>query len=80
MHSINCTFSFVHQANNIIVYDYRSWSLQSARHYIPARTGARRVMARGAFPRADVTRATDWDYGDDDGMLTVHVQTTCRCL
>ena len=31
--------------------------------------GARRVMARGAFPRAEVTRGTDWDYGDDDGKL-----------
>ena len=32
-------------------------------------------MARGAFPRAEVTRATDWDYGDDDGTLSVHAQT-----
>ena len=39
------------------------------RHYIPARTGARRVMARGAYPRAGVTRGTDWDYGDDDGEV-----------
>ena len=37
------------------------------RHYIPARTGARKVMAKGAFPRAEVTRGTNWDYGDDDG-------------
>ena len=41
------------------------------RHYIPARMGARRVMARGAFPRAEVIRGTDWDYGDDDGKLTM---------
>ena len=39
----------------------------NSRHYIPARTGARRVMAKGAYPRAEVTRGTDWDYGDDDG-------------
>ena len=75
MHTIHDTFSFVHQTN--IVSDYRLWYLQSARHYIPARSGARRVMARGAFPRAEVTRATDWDYGDDDGKLSVHAQTKC---
>ena len=46
----------------------------SYRHYIPARAGARRVMAKGAFPRAEVTRGTDWDYGDDDGKL-IHVCT-----
>jgi hypothetical protein len=38
-------------------------------------------MARGSFPRAEVIRATDWDYGDDDGMLTLHVHVgACKIM
>ena len=33
-------------------------------------------MAKGAFPRAKVTRGTNWDFGEDDGnkQLCIHVQ------
>ena len=41
-------------------------------------------MARGAFPRAEVTKGIDWDYEDDDGKLTVrrclYIIQLCTCI
>ena len=52
------------------------------RHYIPARAGARKVRAKGIFPKAKVVRGIDWEYGNEDGMmhsyiLSIFIQPWC---
>ena len=42
----------------------------SYRHYVPSRSGARQVEAKGIFEGAEVNRsAMDWEYGADDGTF-----------
>ena len=41
--------------------------MHTFRYYITPRAGARRVKAKGIYPRATVVRGMDWDYGDKDG-------------
>ena len=46
--------------------------VHSCRHYVPSRSGARRVEAKGIFEGAEVNRSTvDWEYGADDGIFHV---------
>ena len=35
---------------------------------VPARSGGRRVKAKGLFKGAAVSRGKDWNWGDQDGM------------
>ena len=42
----------------------------SYRHYVPSRSGARQVEAKGIFEGAEVNRsAMDWEYGAGDGTF-----------
>ena len=40
---------------------------------VPARSGERRVQAKGIFTGAKVLRGSDWSYGDQDGNYDVNI-------